>query len=205
MTAFYRTGDIQIDAGLPVERTISFYTNAIDTRSQGVDLVLTTDWHWSEDATTDLTFAMNYNNFDVSAQRQVSGVLPVSDATVEDIENNYPKFRFVATANTIFAERWNLMTRLNFYGSHFDERGIIGAATNPSAEIDSIAYLDMELGYQASENLRFVAGASNIFDTFVDEIGPPNANRLSVGLQYPRRTVANYEGGSWYMRASYRF
>ena len=201
----YRTGDIQIDAGLPVERTISFYTNAIDTRSQGVDLVLTTDWHWSEDATTDLTFAMNYNNFDVSAQRQVSGVLPVSDATVEDIENNYPKFRFVATANTIFAERWNLMTRLNFYGSHFDERGTIGAATNPSAGIDSIAYLDMELGYQASENLRFVAGASNIFDTFVDDIGPPNANRLSVGLQYPRRTVANYEGGSWYMRASYHF
>ncbi len=201
----YRTGDIQLDAGLPTERTISFYTNAIDTRSQGIDLVLTSAFNWSEDASTDLTFAMNYNDFDVTAQREVSGIRPVSDATVQDIENNYPEFRFVATANTIFAEKWNLMTRLNFFGSHFDERGTIGAATDPSAKIDGIAYLDLELGYQASENLRFVAGASNIFDSFVDEIGPPNANRLSVGLQYPRRTVANYEGGSWYVRASYRF
>lgn len=201
----YRTGDIQLDAGLPTERTISFYTNAIDTRSQGVDLVLTSAFNWSADASTDFTLAANYNDFDVTAQREVGGVLPVSDATVEDIENNYPEFRFVATANTIFQDKWNFLARLNFYGSHFDERGTIGAATNPSAKIDSIAYLDLELGYQATENLRIVAGAANIFDSFVDEIGPPNANRLSVGLQYPRRTVANYEGGSWYLRASFTF
>ena len=45
--------------------------------------------------------------------------------------------------------------------------------------------------------------ARQIFDEFIDEIGPPNANRLSVGLQYPRRTVANYEGGSWYLKGIY--
>jgi iron complex outermembrane receptor protein len=28
---------------------------------------------------------------------------------------------------------------------------------------------------------------------------------MSVGLQYPRRTAANYEGGSWYVRAQYDF
>jgi len=28
---------------------------------------------------------------------------------------------------------------------------------------------------------------------------------MSVGLQYPRRTAANYEGGSWYLRANYSF
>ena len=43
------------------------------------------------------------------------------------------------------------------------------------------------------------------FDEYVDEIGAPNANRMSVGLQYPRRTAANYEGGSWYLRANYSF
>ncbi len=34
----------------------------------------------------------------------------------------------------------------------------------------------------------------------IDEIGPPNANRLSVGLQYARRSAANDEGRSWYLR-----
>ena len=29
------------------------------------------------------------------------------------------------------------------------------------------------------------------------------ANRISVGLQYPRRTVANYEGASYYLRGEF--
>lgn len=207
----YRTGDIQLDAGLPSERTISFYTNALDTRSKGIDVVLTSGFDWNDEVTTDFTFAANYNDFDVTGQRSflVGGntVTPVSDATVEDIENNFPSFRFVATANTAFNEKWDLLTRINYYGSHFDERGTIQA--NPelggSAEIGATVYVDLEVGYQATEALRIVAGAANLFNTFVDELGPPNDNRLSVGLQYPRRSAANYEGGSWYVRASYSF
>ena len=97
------------------------------------------------------------------------------------------------------------MLRANYYGEHFDERGRIGAAESPSAEIDPVLYVDTEVNFFATADLTLTLGASNIFDTFVDEIGPPNANRLSVGLQYPRRTPANYEGGSWYLRAKYQF
>ena len=107
------------------------------------------------------------------------------------------------TTNTFFAQRWNLLVRANYYGSHYDERGRIGAATDPSAKIGSSIYFDAELGFQLNENFRFAAGAVNIFDSYIDEIGPPNANRLSVGLQYPRRSAANYEGGAWYLRGSY--
>jgi len=154
---------------------------------------------------TDLTFAYAYNKIDVAGQKQINGVNPVSDSLIEDIENNYPSSRFVATANTDFGDRWNLLVRANYYGKHFDERGTIGAATNPSAEIDATTYFDAELGYQFNERLKFSLGAINIFDEFVEEVGPPNANRLSVGLQYPRRSAANYEGGSWYLRTSYKF
>lgn len=196
----YRTGDIQLADG----RTISFYTNAIDTRSQGVDVVLTSGMDWSADASTDFTFAANYNKFEVTGQRQVAGSTPVSDATVEDIESNYPKLRFVATANTHFNDQWNLLVRANYYGTHWDERGT-QASTPPSAEIGATIYFDMELGYQITEELRVVAGASNIFDSYVDTISDPFANRNSVGLPYPRRSAANYEGGSWYLRASYQF
>jgi iron complex outermembrane receptor protein len=66
-------------------------------------------------------------------------------------------------------------------------------------------FFDMELNYFATEDLTLTVGASNIFDDYVKEIGTDNANRLSVGLQYPRRTPANYEGGSWYLRAKYQF
>jgi outer membrane receptor protein involved in Fe transport len=81
----------------------------------------------------------------------------------------------------------------------------VGAESDPSASIDRIFYLDLELGYDVSENLRITAGGSNILDKYVDDIDAPNANRMSAGLQYPRRTAANYEGGSWYLRANYSF
>ncbi|MEP1594753.1 MAG: TonB-dependent receptor, partial [Halieaceae bacterium] len=200
----YRTGDIQTDLG----NTISFYTNALDVEHQGVDLVLTSNVDWSGSADTTFTFAFNYNEIDVTGQKQVNGVNPVSDSLIEDIENNYPEERFVFTANTRFAQDWWFMFRANYFGSHYDERGEIrGDFGNQSAEIDPIIYVDLELGWDITENVNLTLGGSNIFDEYVDEIkdGGRYANRVSVGLPYPRRTAANYEGGSWYLRASYNF
>ena len=55
-------------------------------------------------------------------------------------------------------------------------------------KIDSSIYMDIELGYDVNHSLRITAGGSNIFDESIDEIA-----------------AANYEGGSWYLRANYSF
>jgi iron complex outermembrane receptor protein len=206
----YRTGDITVpprptDPVNAPARSISFYTNALDVEHRGLDVVATGNMEWGSGGSLNLTFAYSYNETEVAGQSLVNGVQPVNDGLVEDIENNYPEHRFVLTGNAYFNERFNLLGRINFYGEHYDERGRIGDAVDPSAKIDSTVYVDLEAGYQVNDNWRVVLGAVNVFDEYIDEIGPPNANRLSVGLQYPRRTVANYEGGSWYLRASYNW
>jgi iron complex outermembrane recepter protein len=198
----YRTGDIPVP-GSTTGATISFYTNALDVTHKGVDVVVTSGFEWGSSANTDLTLAYGYNKVNITNQKQINGVNPVSAGNVEDIENNYPNHRFTLTGNTFFGEKLNLLARLNFYGSHWDERGTIGAAVDPSAKIGAEMFIDLELGYQATDNIKIVAGGTNILDEFPDELGPPNSNRLSVGLQYPRRTAANYEGGSWYLRGIY--
>lgn len=201
----YRTGDIPVPSDLPggLEASISFYTNALDVEHSGLDIVLNNVMDWSGNATTTTTFAYSYNKIKVTDQTLINGFQPVNDGLVEDIENNYPNHRFVLTTNTYFSEKWNFLARLKYYGTHWDERGRIGAAVNPSAKIGQTFYFDMELGYQWTDNFRLALGAVNIFDSYVDEIGPPNANRLSVGLQYPRRSAANYEGGAWYLKGSW--
>ena len=197
----YRVGDIaQVGGG-----SVSFFTNALDVEHQGFDIVYTNDYDLADNVSTKVTFAFNHNTIEVVGQSLVNGGDVVSDSTIEDIENNYPDNRFVATALTDIGEKYQVMIRANFYGEHFDERGTIGAETQPSALIDSVLFFDMEFNYFATEDLTLTVGASNIFDKFVDEIGEGNANRLSVGLQYPRRTAANYEGGSYYLRAKYQF
>ena len=206
----YRTGNIEIVAGDPTQ-TLSFFTNALDVEHQGIDVVLTGEVDWG--VPVDLTFAYSYNKVDVADISSVTtqaGVVvnPVSDSTVEDIENNYPNSRFTFTTRTQFNDQLNLMLRANYYGEHYDERGTIGGAPgNQSAEIGAVIFIDAELAYQLSDSTRLVLGASNLFDEFPDEI-PDNgifANRQSVGLQYPRRTPVNYEGGSYYFKAVYSF
>lgn len=201
----YRTGDIPIPG--TEDNTLSFYTNALDVEHEGFDIVLTGGINWGR-AETDVTFAYAHNEIDVVGQTPVAGILPVSAATIEDIENNYPEDRFTLTTNTFLTDSVNLLIRATYYGDHFDERGTInGAPGSRSAEIDAVTYFDAEIGWQYNDNMRFVLGASNIFDEFVDEI-PDNgvfANRQSVGLQYPRRTAANYEGGSWYLKGIFNF
>ncbi|ROS00255.1 iron complex outermembrane receptor protein [Sinobacterium caligoides] len=197
----YRTGDIV----LPDGRSISFYTNALDVETNGIDVVLSANQEWNAGVNTQLSFAFNYNKMEVTDQASVGGILPVSDATVEDIEHNYPNERFVLSANTFFADNWNVLVRANYYGSHYDERGTIHDPVQPSAEIDHIVYIDLEVGYDFNENLRFAAGGTNIFDEYVNEIGEGYANRESVGLQYSRRTPANYDGGAWYLQTTYNF
>ena len=133
--------------------------------------------------------------------------MPVSAGDVEDIEESYPQDRFTITSNTPFGERWNLMLRLNYYGDHYDERGRIGGVDGgaPTKKLGSTIFVDFELDYEINSNANLTLGASNIFDEYVDEIRDPYANRLSVGLPYARRTAANFEGGSWYLRGSYSF
>jgi iron complex outermembrane receptor protein len=200
----YRTGDIPVpsDPGEP-ERSISFYTNALDVEHQGIDIVATSSLDIGSNTSVNLALAYAYNTVDVTGQKLINGIQPVNDGLVEDIENNYPEHRWVLTGNFLVGENFNLMARINYFGEHYDERGTIGADVEPSAKIDPIYYLDLEAGWNINENWRVVLGGSNVFDEYIDEIGPPNANRLSVGLQYPRRTVANYEGGSWYLKGIY--
>ena len=206
----YRTGDIPVPPqpsdppGAPA-RSISFYTNALDVEHTGLDVVATSSFDIGSETSLDLALAYAYGKIEVTGQKLVSGIQPVNDGLVEDIENNYPEHRWTLTGNFLIGENFNVMSRINFFGEHYDERGRIGDTVDPSAQVDSTYYVDLEAGWNLNDNWRVVLGGSNIFDEYIDEIGPPNANRLSVGLQYPRRTVANYEGGSWYLKGIYSF
>jgi len=206
----YKTGNIPVDPADPDLGSISFFTNALDVEHTGVDLVLTSVTEWASWFSTDWTLALSYNDVDVVDQKFVTtpdgrSIQPVSDASVEDIENNFPNERGVLTMNNVFGDSWTFMIRANYYGDHYDERGTINDPADQSAKIGSTIYVDLDLGLQLNDNWRFNVCAVNVFDEFIDEVGPPNANRLGNGLQYPRRSAANYEGGFWYARGTFSF
>jgi iron complex outermembrane receptor protein len=180
--------------GDPNFSEVAFYTNSLETRTQGLDVVAT----WSSGANTDISLAYNYNKTDVVRQDLVNGQQPVSDGSVFNIENNLPKHRATATLNQKF-RKLSTTLRANFYGGTKDERG--GDVGDDHEEVGSEVLVDLEFGYPVTPDLTLVGGANNLFDNFPDEI----STRLSQGMPYPRRTPIGYHGGSVYMRAIYKF
>lgn len=194
--------------GTDIASNVQFFTNALDLEVLGFDIVFTTSFDWGvSDITTDVTFAFNHNEVDVVSQSRVNGLQPVSDAEVEDIEDSYPMNRFTVSGNTLLTPQMDLLVRVNYYGEHYDERGRINGVDGgpPTKLLGSTVFVDAQVGMDLSDDLRLTLGASNLFDEYIDVIDDPYANRLNVGLPYARRTAANFDGGSWYLRASYRW
>ncbi len=176
---------------LPIENPLfselAFYTNSLTTSTQGFDLVGA--WRGKN---TDVSLGYNYNATKVLEQEQVNGINPVSEQTIFNLENNLPKSRLNASVSHDFGVL-SATIRGNYYGKTIDERG--------DREVVSPEWLfDMELAYPATDNLRFILGANNIFNNYPDEI----ATRLSQGMPFPRRTPIGYHGGMVYLRAIYK-
>ena len=173
-----------------------------------MDIVLTSNVDWA-DYSTNVVFAYTYGEVEVRDNDNINGVQVVSDDLVEDIETNYPNEKFTLSSTTVFNDKLSLLARVRYIGDHYDERGNIDgtSADGASQEIDAVLYTDIELSYALNDSWVLALGGSNIFDEFPDTIDDEEgvANRISVGLPYPRRSVANYEGGSWYAKATYNF
>ncbi len=200
----YKTQTIPaIDPDTGIGTNVSFYTNALSIQSKGFDIVYTFPFEF-RDVVSDMSIAINRNEVTVEDQNLVNGIAPVAVADVEDIENSYPKLKIVASSATFLTDSATLMVRANYYGEHYDERGRIGGSP-PTKLLDPTLFIDVELRYDFSDALRATLGFVNIFDTYVDTISAPFANRENVGLPYARRTAANFEGGSAYMTIDFRW
>ena len=174
-------------SGDPNFTELAFYTNALNTETQGLDVVAVL----TGNDNMDFSLAYNYNDTEVVSQTQVNDVDPVSESTVFNIENNLQKHRSTATLTRRFGEL-SAMARANFYGKTIDERG-------DREEVGAETLVDLELNYKVDGNITVIAGASNLFDNFPDEID----TRLSQGMPYPRRTPIGYHGGMGHLRLVY--
>ena len=174
-------------SGDPNFTELAFYTNALNTETQGLDVVAVL----TGNDNMDFSLAYNYNDTEVVSQTQVNDVDPVSESTVFNIENNLPNHRATATLTRRFG-KLEAMGRANFYGSTIDERG-------QREEVGSETLVDLELNYRVDHNVTVIAGASNLFNNFPDEID----TRLSQGMPYPRRTPIGYHGGMAHLRLVY--
>lgn len=174
----------------------SFFANAIDTQSKGVDLVITHKANLGEGTRLKTDLAATF-----SKTEQVGGINSsqvLRDAGLEStyfpetsriyLEQAVPRTK-VNLTNSLTTGKFNIFLRNVYFGQ-------VSEATNTVANQQDFAtkiVTDLSLGYKAAENLTLTVGANNLLDVFPDRA--IEANRSGGRFDWSRRSQQFGVGG----------
>lgn len=184
-----------IDAGVPGANLIgsaSFFSNAFDSTVQGVDVVLNSQLDVGSAGYLILDARHSYNDQDVDSF--VPGTIDAE--RIFDLENQLPNHRTILTADYRTPWNFDVVARANRYGEWQD------SSFGEVADFSSQWLFDLYVTYHF-DRLRITAGAENIFDNFPD--AETNGVLSFLGATRPISSPFGFNGGSWFVRATYDF
>jgi iron complex outermembrane receptor protein len=197
---------ILVANGLPGSLSGQYYTNAIDTRTDGIDIVAT----WKRDLG-------NWGNLRASAgynhnETEIRNIIP-NPSQLKALGPTFVLFDRLSQGNLTTAipkdkialsAAWTLKDlSVNLRQTRFGEYTVRQnlAANDRSYGAEWIT--DLEVSYKVHSNVTIAAGSNNLFNTYPDANGIFNAS-LGAG-QYPGTSPIGFTGGSYYARLQWDF
>jgi iron complex outermembrane receptor protein len=154
-------------------QSVRFFANAIDTETQGVDVVAT---HSADvfGGTLDLSAAYSYAETEISSFNATPAQLLALDPTfrlvgveeINTVEEAAPRSKAVVSANWTNA-RFGGLARV----SYFDEAARVfnfGGGFEPRQEYSPEWQLDLEASVNFNEHVKFAVGSVNVLDEYPD-------------------------------------
>lgn len=192
--------EILADSGLTQIAGVQFPTNALDTRTDGVDL--TASYRIALGAgTLDLLGQYNFTKNRITRIDDLPAILQGTETiytslldpvTINAVEKNRPSRRSNLSA-TYSLGRLSALGRLSEYGS-FRDGSLDGIETFGGKTL-----FDGELGYRF-DNVKFALGARNLFNVYPDQV-TVDANTNNGTFIYPGASPFGYNGRFVYVRS----
>ncbi len=183
-----------------------FFTNAIDTRTRGLDIVAEHKRKFDNGNQLVLSAQMGFNETEVLKRKSQSKVLTgeqlFDSAQVTLVEHGQPRQHHVISAD-LSAGPWNTVLRANYYGP------VKGAGFTADVVTWSGKWVtDWTLRHSFTKQFSVSAGVNNLFDTF-----PDNKEWKAKGSPFPQLGFTHcwetcpfgINGRSFYARVDYAF
>ncbi|MEW6993827.1 TonB-dependent receptor plug domain-containing protein [Colwelliaceae bacterium MEBiC 14330] len=181
--------------------SVTFFANDFDTSTQGVDVVMNYDMDLMN-GSSKFSLAYNYNSTEVDDPGQFTSAFKV-----RRLEEGIPEHRATLT----FAQNWediSMFIRGNYFGewfaTHADEPDV-DSSYGWSETVGASFTLDAEVSYYVNKNWTLSAGANNILDTKAQELQKNGGAYSVVGAEYYESGPFDYNGGFYYVKATYNF
>jgi iron complex outermembrane receptor protein len=170
---------------------LNFFTNAFDTRTQGIDLVAS--YHWKMGRADRLTLTTAFNHNETKMLRAAPGL--VSNEGRTNIERRLP--RNVGNISVDYATgKLDLVGRVRYFGTWTDAASPVLVQT-----FSQQIYFDASATWKVTKNLNVTVGAENIFNRYPDKA----LFNVAAGLVYSRFAPYDTDGGRWYTRVGFSF
>ncbi|HDS0922277.1 TPA: TonB-dependent receptor [Stenotrophomonas maltophilia] len=178
---------------------VTYFGNAFDTTTTGVDLVTSyKSDHFG--GTTTYSLAANWNKTEVDRFNPDF----IDEARVYKLEKSLPKTKGYFSVHHQ-RQIFNANLRFNYYSSWYEDHldsGVISAADGGLPIYGGSALIvDAEVGWKFDSGLYFSLGAQNLFDR------TPAKNPWSgvAGAEYPVHSPYGFNGGFYYARVGWKF
>ena len=174
--------------------TISYFTNAFDTRTQGLDVVLSYRANIGDNSALQFTGAYNWNTTKVI--RADSTI--INDLARINIERRLPRHNATLSANYSHG-LFNLGARMRYFGEWTDAQS--QSSSDLIQTFGAEVLFDISAIYTLRDTIKITLGAENLFDSY-----PDRALYQAVrGLIYSRNSPYDSDGGRYYLRVSFRY
>jgi len=176
----------------------SFFANAIDTESKGLDLVLTHNATFTNgftlksDLAATLSKTKQVGAINSSPQLERAGLVGTyfpEDSRVY-LEEAVPRTK-VNLTNSLTAGNFNVFLRNVYFGEVTEATTVVANQQVFSSKIVT----DLSLGYKASEALTLTIGANNLLDVYPDRAEQQFGNRSDGRFDWSRRAQQFGIGG----------
>ncbi|EKE77590.1 TonB-dependent receptor plug domain-containing protein [Gallaecimonas xiamenensis] len=179
-----------------------FFINAVDTKTRGIDLVVTQDWDLGHYGFLKGNMAWGYNKSDIEDVHLPSILGGLESRLFDDIERTR-----MTDANPRHTGSFGLThklgdfqttARVNYFGTYS-----IGYSSGP-VKYDHQWVADLAVKYFATDNLALTLGAQNLFDNYPEK--RPEDNNFNGIFVYPlTNSPFGFNGGYYYLEAEYRY
>jgi iron complex outermembrane receptor protein len=173
---------------------VNFFTNDFDTRTRGVDFVLTYAGRVGPGRLT-ATGAYSYTGTKVTSGSLASAANLLQRTMFED---GIPHHNATGTI-TYAVGPVTLLGRLRYYGPWTDSSG--NATGDIFQKFGGVPFFDASVTYAVTKALSLRVGAENVFGTYPDKA----LFQASRGLVYSRNSPYDTNGGNYYARVEVRF
>ncbi len=182
-----------------------FFTNAIDTRTRGVDMTFGHRRPIGQGAELRSTAALNFNRTTVEHINTAPGLAGKEDIYFNTRERMFVEGSAPETKGTLGFDytrpRWTSGLKLTYFGDL--ESGTwsqIDDPDSPPQRYDARVTTDLYLGYELAPGLRLIGGGANIFD---EQPTAQDPNETENGALW-ENVQMGFNGSSYFLRLSYR-